>query len=314
MTTDEELRTVAEAVESSLSVVGCGPGATASLQQTVDGTRSASTGSEGEAADRQATLVAVDLGDAAFSAARDGDGSPSGAGTETATGLEATVQELDGFTILVASVPAQFGVAERDALDRLREVADAVVLVRDGWLGDAVRELRALIEDAGVVNLDLADVRTLLAPGSLGVFTGGTGSTSAPESAVTAAVDGLVSGVDPATGDGALIDVVGTADLSVDGAASLVDRVRAHVGEESHVIWGTDVADVAAETSTPDRSGSGPADVRLRLLVAGIDPPEPTRTPGDRCPRCDGTLSGYTMGDSTTIACDDCGYAGVSRR
>lgn len=331
MTTDEELRTVADAVESSLSVVGCGPGATGALADHLDDGQGETDCHDSSGDGRRATIVAVDLEDAADATAT----LETKACSDTLSDAETTIRRQDGFTIVVASVPSEFGVGERSALDRLRDVGSAVVLVRDGRIGDAVRELRALIEEAGVVNLDLADVRTLLSPGGLGAFTTGTGSASAPEAAVSTAIGGLASVVDAATAAGALVDAVGTPDLSVDGAASLVDGVRSHVGTDAHVIWGTAVADgddLRAQGDLQARANPRLRDalqrgdtprvredartrdgVRVRLLVAGIEPPEPTLAPGDPCPRCGGALSGYSLGDRSTIACDDCGYAGVSR-
>ena len=314
MTTDEELRHVADAVESSLSVVGCGPRGTAVVDEFCgDCSLAPGVSDAGRSVNRQATVVAVDVGDV------DVERSDADAATQEATAeagetllsVESACRGNDAFSIVVVGIPPRFGVSEREAIDRLREIADAVVLVRDGWLSGAITQLVALIEEAGVVNLDLADVRTLLSSDGLGALSSGSGAASTPETAVTAAIEGLFSDVDVATATGAIVDVSGTPDLSVDGAASLVGRVRDRIDGEAHVIWGTAVEE---ETSGSLQSGDGDGSVRVRLLLSGVEPPEPTRSPGDRCPRCDGTLSGYSMGDRTTIACDACGYAGVSRR
>ncbi|AUX08735.1 cell division protein FtsZ [Halalkaliarchaeum desulfuricum] len=314
MTTDEELRHVADAVESSLSVVGCGPRGAAA----VDGFRgdcSLAPGASdaGQSVNRQATVVAVDVGDVGMegSDADTATRNPTPEAGETLSSVESSCRGDDAFSIVVVGVPSRFGVSERAAIDRLQGIADAVVLVRDGWLPGAISQLVALIEEAGVVNLDLADVQTLLSPDGMGTLSSGTGPESTPETAVSAALEGVISDVDVAAASGAIVDVSGTPDLSVDGAASLVGCVRDRIDGEAHVIWGTAVDE---ETSGSSQPGGADGSVRVRLLLSGIEPPEPTRSPGDRCPRCDGTLSGYTMGDSTTIACDACGYAGVSRR
>ena len=312
MTTDEELRHVADAVESSLSVVGCGPLGTAAVEGFRGGCSLAPGSSDpGQSVHRQATVVAVGVGDVDTERS-DADTAPRNVAPEageTLPSVESACRGDDSFSIVVVGIPSRFGVSERAAIDRLQGIADAVVLVRNEWLSGAISQLVALIEEAGVVNLDLADVRTLLSSDGLGVLSSGSGPESAPETAVTAAIEKVVSDVDVAAATGAIVDVSGTPDLSVDGAASLVGRVRDRIDGEAHVIWGTAVEEEPSG-STQSRDNS----VRVRLLLSGIEPPEPTRSPGDRCPRCDGTLSGYSMGDRTTIACDDCGYAGVSRR
>lgn len=300
MTTDEELRSVADALESSLRVVGFGPSGTAAVDGFERGSAPVAPESRGgtRSIGGHATAVAVDLGDVAAVGHGQVDGDLPG-------DLDAALRGNDGFTIVVASVPSRFDASAGEALDRLRTAGDAVVLVREGTLHAALAELFAIVGDAGVVNLDLADVRTLLSSGGVGALSWGSAPASTPNVAVSIALEELVSGVDVAAADGALVDVVGTPTLTVDESASLVDRVRSHVDRDAHVIWGAAVA--SDEPSSEDR-------VRVRLLVSGVEPPTPTPVPGDPCPRCGGVLSGYSMGDRTTAACDACGYAGVSRR
>lgn len=344
MTSEEELHTVADALESSLAVVGCGPRGTAAADAFGDaGSAGAPSdrGDPGRPADRQATVVALALADVAdeldAEAARNGEGPPR-SGSPTLASLETAFRDRSSFAIVLASVPSSFGGAASAALGRVRETADAVVLVREGRLREALAELLALVGDTGVVNLDLADVRTLLSPDGLGALSCGSAPGSNPEAAVDEGLQRLVSGVDVGAAGGALVDVVGTPDLSVDEAAALVDRVRSRVDDDAHVIWGTAVEDApglpAGSGSTDgsnapedpgesaDPAGSeatvDPPDpagrVLVRLLVSDVDPPEPTLAPGDPCPRCGDRLSGYSLGERTTIACDGCGYAGVSSR
>lgn len=313
MTTEEELRTVADALESSLTVVGCGPrGTTAAERFDRDAAATGPSRPEGadRSTDRQATVVGVAVDDVAAEL-RDGadaNGSGSRSKSETLASVESAFRGSDGFAVVVASIPSRFDGSAGRALERLRGASDAVVLVPEGTLSDALGELFALVGDAGVVNLDLADVRTLLSPDGIGVLSWGSSPASTPEDSVPAALGKLVSGVDVADAGGALVDVVGTPALTVDEAASLVDRVRSRIDDDAHVIWGTAVEEDS--DGAEDAAGR----VRVRLLVSGVRPPEPTPAPGDPCPRCGGTLSGYSLGERTTIACDACGYAGVSRR
>ncbi|MEF8779431.1 MAG: hypothetical protein V5A46_01970 [Haloferacaceae archaeon] len=314
MTSEEELHTVADALESSLAVVGCGPRGTAAADAFGDAARASAPsdpGGPGRPVDRQAIVAALALADVAdelgSGAGTNGEG-PAGADSPTLASLEAAFRDRSCFAIVLASVPSSFGGASAAALDRVREAGDAVVLVRDGELREALAELLALVGDTGVVNLDLADVRTLLSPDGLGVLSRGSAPSSNPKTAVADGLRRLVSVADVGTAGGALVDVVGTPQLSVDEAAALVDRVRSRLDDDAHVIWGTAVEDAPADQIGPDGR------VLVRLLISDVDPPEPTLVPGDPCPRCGGRLSGYSLGERTTIACDGCGYAGVSNR
>lgn len=331
MTTDEELDSVATALESSLAIVGCGPSGTAAASQfeaLAGQDPDLQSGDRPVAAtdERQAIIVAVSISDIAED-------------PDVMTRVESVFAGRGGFAVVIASVPTEFDRDDDDTLDRLRNVGDSVLLVREGTLEESLEEFLSLVGDTGVVNIDLADVRTLLAADGVALFSIGSATTIEPETAVMAAFDQLVPDIDTATATGALVDIVGSAELSVDGAASLVDQVRSRIGTDAHVIWGTAVdeavdpdgteqsEEVSPESqndegmtsdvdllSGDDPDGSGES-VRIRLVVSDVSPPEPTeRTyePGDPCPRCGNPLSGYSLGDRTTISCDGCGYAGMS--
>lgn len=320
MTTEAELREVVDGLGKSLVIVGCGDAGRAAVEG-LDAAAERATTTDG-VEDARTVLAAVELGDV----------------TENAATLATEASDRGATSIVVAAV-ARDGrdAADSDALTSLRDAADTVLLVAaqptgtdtgadaDGdeseaaaGLRHALEALRRLVEEAGVVNLDLADVHTVLSAGGLALFAQGQadgdsdGEQAAGEQTNNERADddtragAVVSraladapggfGVDHAPT--VLVHVVCGAGVNVTTAGAVVDAVRADVAADAHVIWGATVDDAL------------PADaLGVDLVVGGV---VPTVEAGDPCPRCGATIVEYTLGEASTVACDACGYAGVS--
>lgn len=198
-------------------------------------------------------------------------------------------------TVVVTPPPATE--TERQGLGRLRGVADATVVapppagVTDApeTLAAGVRAFVALVSEAGLVNVDLADLHTVLAGTGAAALCRGRGPSG--ERAVASALAPL-DGLSETTG--VLVHVAGGSSMSVASAGEAIEAVGDRVPRDAHLIWGAAIDDELA------------GELRVRLVVAGVSPGGE-----DACPRCGSAMETYEFGGKTTRACDGCGYAGV---
>jgi cell division protein FtsZ len=219
-----------------------------------------------------------------------------GTGTGAAPVVAEVARELGALTVGVVTKPFQFEGrmrmkhAER-GLDELHRVVDTVITipnqrllalagkgtsVRDSFkladevLFNAVRGISDLITIHGLINLDFADVRTIM--NEMGVALMGTGSASGEERAVEAARSAISS---PLLEDlsiegahGVLINITGGEDLSlfeVNEASTLIQEA-AH--EDANIIFGAVI---------DDQMPAG--EMRVTVIATGLDDARVRRSP-----------------------------------
>lgn len=238
--------------------------------------------------DATAAFVATELGDPA------------------ATTLLRSADATGGLTVALVALPPDLRTEEWDALAELRETADSVLLVpvtRDEESADrllaAVTDLLDLVGTAGIVNLDLADLTTVLDAADLAMSGSGTGPRKAGATAAVEAAVGAHTRLGVRHAPTVLVNVAGGEDMSVDLAGSAIEAVRDRVADDAHVIWG----------ATVDEALDGR--LRVDLVVGGV---YLVPQAGDACPRCGATLADYALGDRSTVACGDCGFANLATR
>ena len=270
MTTEEELRATATALEESVAVVGWG-------ETGVD----IADRFGGDAAD--AVVVAADFR------------SP----------VETRFPALPSapLRIGIVSLPERPTAADRSALRRLDDAVDAVVVAPRAAAGNdtldaAVTTFVGMVRGSGFVNLDLADARTVLGAGGLAVLGEAEGALRSAAETVDDAFGATAAGFELGTADGVLLEIVSGPSLSVDAVDRAISAVRDRVGVEPHLIWGGSIEEALGDQ------------LRAVVVVAGVE--DRRFADGDDCPRCGAALSAYSFGDRRTIACDDCGYAGVT--
>lgn len=210
---------------------------------------------------------------------------------------EATVR------LAAVTVPDRPTAGERAVLEAIDERVETVVLVSGSGVGDlasAVATLVSIVRDPGIVNVDLADVETVVRPVDLAALGVGTAPIDEPVAAVRDAFGSLPRAVETDGSSGVLVDLIGPQRMSVADVNEIVSAVRGRVGPDAHVIWGGAVGAGDDET------------LEVRLVFAGVE--NGRVAPGDDCPRCGTPLSAYTLADRTMLSCEACGYAGVSVR
>jgi cell division protein FtsZ len=152
--------------------------------------------------------------------------------------------------------------------DRLLEIVPDVSLatafkVADEILVNSVKGITELITKPGLINLDLADVRTVMTNGGLAMIGMGESDTEnrAIEAVEKALTNPLLSmDIDGATG--ALINVTGGPDITIREAQEIVEAVSTRLSPDAKIIWGAQIAKDLRDT------------VRTLLIITGIKPEE----------------------------------------
>lgn len=225
--------------------------------------------------------------------------------------------EREGLTIAIVAAPAT---AERldpvtaREIERLRSAVDATVVIPPGYhrrgIRSVVTTLHELVARPGVINLDPADVRTVLDSGEAAAVTTGTATDSGDVAtdavqAVEAALSAPYSDVDDLAA--ILVNLVGGPDLTLASAVEAVDSIQAVVPDDADLIWGVAVEASVSAVHAQVIASSNTTPSFDRVLTDARVP-----AGGENCPRCGGHIAVYTLGERETAACDDCGYSGTS--
>ena len=213
-------------------------------------------------------------------------GMGGGTGTGAAAVVARTARELGILTVAIVTKPFQFEGARRQriadiGIEELRQYVDTLIVIpnqnlfrvandrttfaeafvlADQVLYSGVACIVDLIIKEGLINLDFADVRTVLA--GMGTAMMGTGEASGERRAIEAAEEAianpLLDDVSLKGARGLLLSISGGRDLTlyeVDAAAS---RVRAEVDPEANIIVGA-----TFDESLGDR-------VRVSIVASGM--------------------------------------------
>ena len=131
--------------------------------------------------------------------------------------------------------------------------------VADEILTNAVKGIAELVTKAGLVNLDFADIRTVMSNGGVALI--GVGESDTDNRAVEAvekAINNPLLDVDISGANGALVNVSGGSDMTLDEARSVVEAVSEKLDEDARLIWG-------AQISTDLQNI-----IRVMLIVTGV--------------------------------------------
>ena len=195
----------------------------------------------------------------------------AGMGGGTGTGAAPVVSEISkesgALTIGVVTTPfkfegaakmrrAQEGIKELlekvDTLfiipnDKLREVTEQKITfanafeIADSVLHQAVTGIAGLLRNTGFINLDFADLKTIMRDS--GVAHLGIGEASGKNKVEEAAKDAIYSKLMGTSVDGArrvIINVTGSVDISMEDVEKIVGKVQAAADPEANIIFGVD--------------------------------------------------------------------------
>ena len=211
-----------------------------------------------------------------------------GTGTGCAPVVAKAAREEGALTIAVVTLPfASEGAIRMEnaeaGLERLRDVADTVIVVpndrllevvpklplyaafkvADEVLMRAVKGITELITMPGLVNLDFADVRTVMERGGVAMI--GMGESDSEDKAadsVKKAIRSPLLDVDISGATAALVNVVGGPDMTMAEAEGVVQEVFNRVDPNARIIWGAQV--------DPEMQSK----MRTLLVVTGVRSPQ----------------------------------------
>ncbi|MFH1668694.1 MAG: cell division protein FtsZ [Candidatus Woesearchaeota archaeon] len=148
--------------------------------------------------------------------------------------------------------------------DKLLELAPDLPLqtafkVVDEILANSVKGIAELITKAGLVNLDFADVRTVMGKGGVALI--GVGESDSDNRAVEAvekAINNPLLDVDISGATGALINICGGTDMTLEEARTIVETISDKLDPDAKVIWGAQISEDLHNT------------IRTLLIVTGV--------------------------------------------
>jgi cell division protein FtsZ len=217
-----------------------------------------------------------------------------GTGTGAAPVIASLASELGALTVAVVTKPFKFEGRKRQlqaerGLEALRDAVDTIITIpnerllsiidrstpltdafctADDVLRQAIQGISDLILVPGLINLDFADVRTIMA--GMGLAMMGTGVAEGEHRAVDAArraiSSPLLEGASVNGARGVIINVTGGPDLSLMEVSDASTIVQEAADEDANIIFGAVV--------DPDLRGK----VKITVIATGFDPTTLART------------------------------------
>ncbi|RZN50576.1 cell division protein FtsZ [archaeon] len=242
-----------------------------------------SIGEQAAREDERMIREAIDKSDMVFVTC----GLGGGTGTGAAPIIAEIAKKSNALTVGIVTLPFTVEGIRRQrnaeqGLENLRKSADTVIVipndkllelapglpigaafkVSDDILIQSVRGITDLITQPGLINLDFADVRSVMCDGGVAMIGMGESDTEnrAMES-VEEALNSPLIDVEITGARGALINITGSNDLKLEEAERIVEAVSNELDPEAQVIWGAQI----------DESLKGT--VRVLLVLSGVNSP-----------------------------------------
>ena len=207
-----------------------------------------------------------------------------GTGTGSLPIVAGIAKKVGALTVAVVTFPfAMEGIRRKEnaemGLDKLRKEADTVIVipndrlleiaprlpleaafkVADEILVRAVKGITELITKPGLINLDFADVKAIMEGGGVAMIgMGESNSENRAMEAIDKAINSPLLSVDITGAKGALINVIGGGDLTLEESERVVEVVSQRLDPKANIIWGSVV--------DPDMEGV----LRVMLVVTGV--------------------------------------------
>ena len=148
--------------------------------------------------------------------------------------------------------------------DKLLELAPDLPLhtafkIADEILTNAVKGITELVTTTGLVNLDFADVKAVMSNGGVSLIgMGESDSTNRALEAVEKAIQNPLLDVDVSNATGALVNIIGGSDMSLDECKTIIEEVGNRLSPDAKLIWGAQIS------QDMDKS------IRVLLIVTGV--------------------------------------------
>jgi cell division protein FtsZ len=212
-----------------------------------------------------------------------------GTGTGSAPLIAETAKGMGALTVAVVTLPfsSEGKVRMENALaglDKLKKNCDTVIVIKndrllnlvpdlplntafkvcDEVLAGSVKGIAELVTKAGLVNVDFADLRTILSEGGFAVIGLGEASLDAKKEdrarvAVETALQSPLLDADVSMSARALINVIGGEDMSLKEAEFVVAETARRISSAAHIIWGARIEPNIKKSS-----------MRVLVVLAGV--------------------------------------------
>ena len=207
-----------------------------------------------------------------------------GTGTGSAPVIAQVAKKLGALTVGVVTMPFTIEGNRRSenaliGLEKLEREVDTLIVipndkllafapdlplhtafkVSDEILTNAVKGIAEMVTKAGLINLDFADIRAVMSDGGVALI--GVGESDSENRAVEAvdkAIQNPLLDVDITGASGALINVAGGSDMTLEEARKVVETISSRLSEEARIIWGAQIYEDLDRT------------MRVMLIVTGV--------------------------------------------
>jgi len=211
-----------------------------------------------------------------------------GTGTGSLPVIGDIAKKMGALTVTIVTLPFSMEGKQRlanamEGLENLESVSDTLIIIPndklleivpdvsvatafkvcDEVLVNSVKGIAELVTKPGIVNLDFADVRTVMSQGGLAMI--GMGESNSENRAVESVEKALNNplltvGVDG--GKGALINVTGGPDITIRESQQIVETISKKLAPDAKIIWGTQIAKELGDS------------VRTMLIITGVTSPQ----------------------------------------
>jgi cell division protein FtsZ len=211
-----------------------------------------------------------------------------GTGTGSLPIIADVAKRIGALTVAVVTLPFKMEgkhrmANAREGLKRLEGVVDTLIIIPndklleivpdvslttafkicDEILVNAVKGIAELVTKPGLVNLDFADVRTIMTQGGLAMI--GMGESNTENRAVEAvekALSNPLLSIDISGASGALVNVMGGPDITIREAQQIVEAVTEKMSPDAKIIWGTQIVKDLGDT------------IKTLLVITGVQSPQ----------------------------------------
>jgi len=211
-----------------------------------------------------------------------------GTGTGSAPIIAETAKKMGALTVGIVTMPFTMEGNTRyenavAGLERMEQIVDTLIVipndkllelapdlplhtafkVADEILTNAVKGIAELVTKAGLVNLDFADIRSVMKNGGVALIGVGESDTeNRANEAVEKAISNPLLDVDIEGASGALINVAGGEDMTLDEARSIVESISGRLNDDAKIIWGAQISKDLDKT------------IRAMLVITGVKSPQ----------------------------------------
>ncbi|MDD5339843.1 MAG: cell division protein FtsZ [Candidatus ainarchaeum sp.] len=227
-------------------------------------------------------------------------GMGGGTGTGSAPIIAEAAKAAGALTVAIVTLPftSEGKVRLENALaglEKLKKHTDTLIVIKndkllslvpdlplntafkvcDEVLAGSVKGIAELVTKSGLVNVDYADLRTILAEGGFAVIGLGEASLDAKHEerarlAVETALTSPLLDADVSTSTRALVNVVGGEDMTLKEAEHVVGEISRRINPNAHIIWGARVEENIKKSS-----------MRVLVVIAGVRFPKYALKPQD---------------------------------